>query len=309
MYNRRERISRNCAFLLPAVYCLLRGYLNCAGGIVMRRCTLIFFLFIVCLVLVLFAACERPADPIPGELSLTTSLQGEIKLYLNGSGNAEIDWGDDTEKTIVELAAPPVGYVEKEPYEVTHIYSSAGAKNIQIKGMVMGLTVHDMEITALYARAMPSITVLDCSNNQLTALNVSSCTALTKLGCFNNQLTALNVSSCTALTVLACFNNQLGLLDVSGLISLEVLECSANQLSSLNVSGCAALRAVSFYDNLLDVDALRAVFAALPDRTIKTPIGEIFCGGSNPGYGKLLSAVKKTVESKNWVVFDTEYTL
>jgi len=97
-------------------------------------------------------------------------------------------------------------------------------------------------LTSLDLSELESLENVDCADNEkLTSLNVSDCPSLTYLQCWNNNLSNLNVSGSTSLEYLGCSGNNLTSLNLSGLTSLEELECSYNRLSSLNVTGLTSL--------------------------------------------------------------------
>jgi len=139
------------------------------------------------------------------QMTMTTAKEGEVTLYLEGTGTWSINWGDGT---------PSQTYTTSVPLSLPHTYTDATARTITITG---------------------DVTYLNCSEQQITALDVSKNTALTELGCDNNQLSSLDMSKNTALTDLRCDNNQLYALDVSNTM-LTYLECQSNQFDATGLN-------------------------------------------------------------------------
>ena len=131
--------------------------------------------------------------------------------------------------------------------------------------MLTSLFCFNNQLTALNVSQNTALNSLSCGNNQLSSLNVSGCTALKYLYCPYNQLSSLDVSKNTVLTWLGCYNNQLTSLDLSNNTVLKSLQCNGNQLTSLDVSGLAALEDLSCYSNLIDIEAMDALVASLPN--------------------------------------------
>ena len=144
-----------------------------------------------------------------------------------------------------------------------------------------------------------ALTTLFCNDNSLSELNVSDNTALTILFCHNNSLSALNVSNNAALTSLLCHNNNLSVLDVSNNTALTELICVGNNLSDLDLTNNSVLSWLECSRNNLSAEAMRNMFASLPDRQ-GLRVGIVYC--SNPGSRDLTAEDKKVAEDKNWIV-------
>lgn len=89
----------------------------------------------------------------------------------------------------------------------------------------------------------PSLSYLDCGNNDLLILNVSSCTSLETLICngYGAQLLSLDLSQNAALKYLDC-NYQLNSLLLAPTVDLNFLDYSYNDLgTALNVSQMPSL--------------------------------------------------------------------
>ena len=151
-----------------------------------------------------------------------TTAEPVVGIYLGGTGNAFVDWGDGSQLETFTLEPYNIGdYIYDTPRRYTHSYIGTTARTIIIYG--------------------DDITLLACGqwqsgsqwiSNQLTALDVSNNTALTILHCNYNQLTVLDVSNNRVLTDLRCLGNQLTALDVSNNTALNTLRCQNNQLTA-----------------------------------------------------------------------------
>ena len=200
------------------------------------------------------------------QMSMTTA-KSEVMIFLKGTGNATIYWGNGTSETYTINPSTVTKY--------SHDYSTSSIRTITITGEnVTYLECYNNQLTKLDVSKNTALTRLDCTLNQLTGLDVSKNTALTRLDCDGNrltaldvsknsvltelwcqgnQLTALNVSKNTALKVLYCYDNLLTTLDVSGTTALTVLFCHYNRLAALDVSGTTALTVLKCLSNRLPV--------------------------------------------------------
>lgn len=131
--------------------------------------------------------------------------------------------------------------------------------------MLTSLFCFNNQLTALDVSQNTALNSLSCGNNQLSSLNVSGCISLRYLYCPYNQLYSLDVSKNTVLTWLGCYNNQLTSLDLSKNIVLKSLQCNNNQLKFINMSGGTELEKLSCYSNLIDIEAMDALVASLPN--------------------------------------------
>ena len=114
------------------------------------------------------------------------------------------------------------------------------------------ISVAGMGISSLEGiESFPSLTYVDCSENQLTSLDVSGNTALETLICSSNQLTTLNLNRNSRLKVLTCGSNRLTSLNTGSSRSLSRIECDDNRLTSLNVSGNTGLETLTCSSNQL----------------------------------------------------------
>ena len=205
-------------------------------------------------------------------MSITTQKSG-MDFRVSGSGEMNIDWGDETAVETHMLSAFS-GMLPSQ--KLIHIYSDTFPHTITISGHITHLHLSEQKIisldvsnntalTSLYCRDWDktkgltsldvskntALTYLACFGHQLTSLDVSKNIALTHLGCGLNQLTSLNVSKNIALTNLWCEDNQLISLDVSKNTALEYLHCYHNQLTSLDVSKDTALISLDCSHNQL----------------------------------------------------------
>ena len=165
------------------------------------------FYLIAVVVGLMYARIVSATEPM--QMSMTLKPDGEVTIFLAGSGKATIDWGDGSASETQTLST--YGKL-LQLHAYSHIYLDEIVQTLTIIG--------------------ENITHLDFGGWELTSLDVSKNSALTHLWCFDNQLTSLDVSKNTKLIYLSCFKNQLTSLDVSKNIALIGLDCSANQLST-----------------------------------------------------------------------------
>jgi len=183
------------------------------------------------------------SQEIPKQMTMTTAKEGEMKLYLAGSGLCTINWGDgsDIETHTISFYYVIGGWRSNQIF--SHIYFGTASRTITVTG--------------------ERVTHMVCQSFQITSMDVSKNTELNSLSCQGNSITVLDVSKNTALTDLACGDNPLKSLDVSKNTALQGLDCVSNQLTSLDVSKNTALTGLFCQDNQLTVNALNALFGTL----------------------------------------------
>lgn len=230
-----------------------------------------------------FTSCTDDRLKGANRITMVTTFEGELKIYLIGTSRTTISWGDGKSQPVI--LTDPADLSSIYEYGFQHTYTSANIKTITIAGdNITGLITGWQEtVTALDVNLCPSLKYLNCNYEQLTSLNLSKNTELVELKCignqltildlskntklkdlmcYDNQLTMLNLSNNTALVELGCQNNQLSLLDVSKNTMLKNLLCDGNQLEVLNVSGCTVIETLHCDDNLLsslDISELAAL--------------------------------------------------
>jgi hypothetical protein len=239
------------------------------------------------------SAATAAAAPI----TFINTCQGEMELELAGSGRATIDWGDNT--AIETVTLKPLDDKGDTNYNhlISHNYVKQGAKTVTIAGDITGIRIAGGA----------------GSTCRVTSLDVSAMTGLRALGCVGMGLSSIGVSRNTELRILTVSSNALTTLDVSRNVDLEVLDCMSNGLTSLDIKGLARLNYVDISDNRLDAGAIKAILAALPDRTGKTERAMILCdpyspqesrdygyGPHNPGWASITEADRKVATDKNW---------
>jgi len=210
-------------------------------------------------IIVVFTSCKKDnefqsEDGFKG-ITMTTTIVGDMKIYLTGTGKATIDWGDGSRKTVTLTNSD---YILDNP--IPHTYAKTGAKKIVITGNnIVGLSTNTAfspwgstsKITALDVSRCPKLKFLYCGGELLTSLDVSKNSELEILYCDVNQLTLLDVSNNAKLKQLSCSYNQLLSLDISKNIALEYLNCANNKLTSLDVSNNTVLKQLSCERNQL----------------------------------------------------------
>jgi Leucine-rich repeat (LRR) protein len=101
---------------------------------------------------------------------------------------------------------------------------------------VKSLIISGLHIQSLKGvEEFPSLTHLDCSNNQLARLYLSKNKKLTTLLCAQNELPVLDLSNNLNLSTLDCSNNEITTLDLSKNKQLKNLKCMYNPLSTIFV--------------------------------------------------------------------------
>jgi len=258
----------------------------------------LYFLIVACFaLLVVFSGCKKDNnDEDETIIIMTTAREGEVTIYMAGSGTVTIDWGDGTEiKTHI---------LSSDSYYFFHTYSNSHFRTITIIGKnITYLNCSGNQLTSLDVSKNTKMTHLECQYNKLTSLNVSGAITLTHLFCWNNELKSLDVSKNTELINFWCHNNQLTSLDVSKNPKLLASMCNNNQLASLDLSKNTALAVLYCNNNRLDADALNALFGTLHSKP--PPQGFYFKNiniGNNPGTNdpELNTSI---ATAKGWVVY------
>lgn len=223
----------------------------------------------------------------------TTHSEELSNFAVAGSGEASIDWGDGSPIEVVTLI-PLASTDERDgllpTHTVVHTYTKAGAKEIVVttEGNLTGLCVG--------------------YTNNATSVDVSKAPALELLyTTMESKITSLDLSNNPELKYLACGYNSLSNLDLSNNPALKKLYCGNNRLTSLDVSNCPDLAYINFDSNRLGYDALKTLFASLPDRSGKKA-GELSCL-NNQGWGSMTQADTDVAENKNWEVYGSTMSL
>ena len=250
-------------------------------------------------VTIIVASCDKNKDDFGTmQIIMTTAELSKtpIHIVLFGSGEVTIDWGDGTRETLTIKHEQPQPHFFPSSFE--HSYSDSSPHTIIItgknitglecawKGIVIQLPPH-IPITSVYISENTVLKELYCERNQLTSLDVSRCTALTKLDCSGNQLIDLDVSNNKELIFFGCSNNKLTSLNISTNSALTTLRCSDNQLMNLNVSGLNELLYLYCERNLMDADALNALFKSLNSIPIPSNASmykQIWIGWNGPNH-------------------------
>lgn len=107
-------------------------------------------------------------------------------------------------------------------------------------------------LSSLYLGDLPSLKILNCSNNVLNYVSgIEDMSGLEQLDFSNNALSSLDVSKLSNLKKLFCSDNKdMYYLSISGLSGLEQLKCNNNNaLYSLDVSSLSELQVLECYNN------------------------------------------------------------
>lgn len=111
---------------------------------ILKKSTAILALALVLAVLFPLQACAKETMLEPIGITMTTKAS-EVKIYVAGSKDVVIDWGDGKKSNLDEGTS----LTHTELLEFSHSYS--------------GTTVHNIVITG-------DVTMLTCRNNQLTTV-------------------------------------------------------------------------------------------------------------------------------------------
>lgn len=189
-----------------------------------------------------FGQCVVTIEKIAYVTTMTTTISGNyVYLYLSGSGEATIDWGDGSEP--LEVTLPEYGVAA--PQEFRKRFTGGDPHDIVIDGQVMSLACENAYITTIDVSRNTVLRELNLNNNDLKTVDVSKNTALTKLSVAQNILSELELSGNTELKELYFYYNYLTDIDLSQNTALTHLNCDSNPLKTLDVSGNPALTVLS----------------------------------------------------------------
>ena len=187
-----------------------------------------------------------------GLITMTLQPDGEVSIYLAGTGTATIDWGDGNVSSNENLTEYIEDDADRDIYKYSHTFNTSAICTITIKGKkITMLSCSHINLKSLDVSKNSALEILVCSRNQLTSLDVSNNADLIVLGCYDNQLKSLDVSKNTALKLLDCASNQLINLDISKNLALKGLVCPRNQLTTLDISNNIELTRLYCSDNHL----------------------------------------------------------
>jgi hypothetical protein len=178
---------------------------------------------------------------------LTTEASvSEVKIGMEGTGEAKIDWGDG------ECEDYPLSLKSRK--RISHQYAdSSDSRTITISGVdVSGLSCYGNKLTELNVSENKKLWSLNCRKNKLTSLDVNRNIELSKLNCSENKLTRLNAGENPELFYLICSENQLTNLYMGKGSYWWYLDCSKNQLANLNIPGTSRFNYLFCQDNKLD---------------------------------------------------------
>ncbi len=246
---------------------------------------------------------DAPQPPPANNITFTTTYTGDVdNLYLWGTGEATIDWGDGSTPQQVALQALPAQLSEyPDGTKITHTWAAGDvppSRTVTITGTVTGLATpgtmagtnsaeaaNMKGITTLNLRGMASLEYLKCRSERITALDVSSNPALKFLACdFNYSLTSLDLSNCPALTWLSTEETGLTTLNISANTALVVLGIGHNpSLPGLTVSHLVNLETL-YLNNVagfttLDIRGLNKLkylaYSSNPNLAVQANWGEL----------------------------------
>ena len=255
----------------------------------------VFLLSVSILVFGLFPSCgggkAADAGPIgPNQMTMTSTVNGEVKITLSGKGEAVIDWGDGSPRDTVAL--------KSMSNKCTHTFDNETERTIRVAGeTITSLSLEKVNMSTLDVSQNPLLKVLNCGKNDLTTIDLSANTELTDLYCGANQLTALDLSKNTALKMLSCGQiKNLKTVDLSANTALESISFQWGNLQSLDLSANTALKVLMCDENDFSTDALNALLKSLHGDAIE---GKKIHIAKNPGTNDCDPSI---ATDKGWIV-------
>jgi hypothetical protein len=212
----------------------------------MKNCTILFVGFVLSLVSCHSAPKYRkPTEKKQTTMSMRAAVAGDaIRIALEGTGNAIIDWGDGTKTDSLSL-------IPNRSHH-THTYKDTNSHLITIAGdKITFLDCSYCQLTQLNVKQNKDLETLICGWNKLTSLDLSQNKALKRLTCHENQLTSLDLSHNTLLVDVFCIHNCLSFLAISKCHEIALLDCSGNQLTNLDLRKNTKLTALNCGSNQL----------------------------------------------------------
>jgi hypothetical protein len=157
-------------------------------------------------------------------------------------------------------------------------------------------------ITSLDVSNNPALKTLGCGSPVLTSVKFGQNSALESLDISfsSSNLTDLDLSTLTSLLSIIGFDADITSLDISNNTALQTVMLDGSSLTDLDVGNNTALLYVGISGNDFSSDALKGLFADLPQRTADD-MAMANCAG-NPGSGELTAADIRVATDKNWDV-------
>lgn len=268
--------------------------------------TKIFGLMIIAVMTItVFSACTvtgtlndsiNPPDPSGTKMTITTNKMGLVKIEIEGSGLATINWGDGSQNEEFTISTNT---------NRTHTFSNENQRTITIFGEgIIRLTIPDIQATNLNVSENVSLLELNCSSNKMKSLDVSKNTELIRLDCSDNQLSNLSVTQNLKLNILFCNDNNLsGLLSTTNNQLLSFMNCRNNNITSLNMTNNPTLAILSCEGNQMGEDALSTLLSTLHNNKINIPgVEKVVNIKDNPGAETCNN--KDVARGNGWEVID-----
>ena len=163
------------------------------------------------------------------------------------------------------------------------------------------------EISEIDLSNSPYCAQLQLADNNLASIDVSGLASLFWLKVDGNDLTSLDVTANGYLSLIECGRNKLSSLDISKNTYLRRLAAEENQLTALDVATNKDLCGLSLQGNAMDVAAINAMIAQLPDVNGQEPVAgsewiSVLDISSMPG---TLGANVPAAQAKGWRVTAT----
>jgi hypothetical protein len=204
-------------------------------------------LSLITISVLLITACKRDDQDRNVKSDAVTILKvqtssNNLHLWLAGSGNAVIDWGDGAVDKAFSLSPYTFydwlssGYTKYLREHVYNIQSDYSSRIIKIEGDVTHIDCMDVFIENVDISKNSVLTYLSLRGCKMTGLDVNDNIALTHLNCQWNELTSLDVSKNSALQYLECRNNQITALKVSNNTALVIVNCNSNRMEANEIN-------------------------------------------------------------------------
>lgn len=174
--------------------------------------------------------------------------------------------------------------------------------DLQANNAIEHLDLSKNTLTSVDLSTLKSLRFFDCSNNSIAALDVNSNAALDSLYCSINKLTELPLPAGNHIRFLDFSSNEIST-QPENLESLFYLNCSDNKWTSTDFSKTPEIIGIDIHSNLLDKEALEAMFRQLPDiNGLEVPEEDmswmtVLNYNDNPGTSEVSSAIPET---KGW---------
>lgn len=185
-------------------------------------------------------------------LKLNVTQANQVKDIAFLGTYFSVNWGDGIDQNFTATS---------QEKSIPHTYALSGEYTVTITGKnISMLDIAGENVSKLTIDKAPSLTDLDCKQNQLTSLDLQNADSLLLVNCSSNKLTSINTNGLKLLKTINCGTNKLSNLSMSGCTALSGFQVEGNPLVSLNMSDCSSLHVLSVYrtqnDSLAKLETL-----------------------------------------------------